>query len=205
MPTWSVVRSSWPVSVARGPCPWSVLVARSSCEPSELRTTGHGPGTNEASLGSQRLRRCARLPIIRGIRASPIIMRLSNSQGPTRVGAGATVKPPVKAAGPVDAKSVRPPVLGKRQNLFSTGFHRTRSSLFAEGDLSNELRTGTFLTSLDNGAGRMLTPGPRGGTVPTNLECEHMFVYRTCGRPSQGNRPRVHGHGPDRSGSSAAS
>ena len=54
---------------------------------------------------------------------------------------------PVEAAGAVDAKSTRPPLLGKLQNSFpraSTGIVVT-----SEGDISIELRMGTFLTSLD--------------------------------------------------------
>jgi hypothetical protein len=57
----------------------------------------------------------------------------------------------VEAAGPVDAKSVRPQVLGKPESGFSTSFHRPPQFSW-EGDISNELRTGTFLTSLDTSA-----------------------------------------------------
>jgi hypothetical protein len=54
---------------------------------------------------------------------------------------------PVEAAGAADAKSTRPPLLGKLQNSFPRASTGLLSSF--GGDISIELRTGTFLTSLD--------------------------------------------------------
>jgi len=54
----------------------------------------------------------------------------------------------VDAAGAVDAKSTRPPLLGKPQNGFP---QRPQGIAFIiSGDISIALRTGTFLFRFDN-------------------------------------------------------
>ena len=55
---------------------------------------------------------------------------------------------PMEAAGPVDAQNA-PTVPWKTTKQFSTSFHR-HGHATSEGDISNELRMGTFLTSFDN-------------------------------------------------------
>lgn len=62
---------------------------------------------------------------------------------------------PVEAAGPVDAQNAST-APWKTTEQFSTSFHRQHHAT-SEGDISNELRMGTFLTSVDIQHGDELT------------------------------------------------
>jgi hypothetical protein len=58
----------------------------------------------------------------------------------------------VEAAGAVDAQTA-PTAPWKTTERFSTSFH-SQACLSLDGDISNELRTGTLLTSLDRSAAK---------------------------------------------------
>lgn len=67
------------------------------------------------------------------------------------------------AAGAVDAKRA-PTAPWKITERFSTSAHR-RTLYFSEGDISNELTQGTFLTSFDTVLRRPLTFQRRGSKL----------------------------------------
>src|SRR2546428_1259736 len=91
----------------------------------------------------------------------------------------------MEAAGAMDAQNA-PTAPWKTTEQFSTSFHR-HCHRGSEGDISNELRTGTFLTSLDTVRKGDLTGRICRSTLKLNSETESHFRGRprsTCCRRS---------------------
>ena len=73
------------------------------------------------------------------------------------MGTRATVKtPPVDAAGPVDAERPRPPLLENHRTVFYSA-HKALFLHLHDGDISIELKPGTFLFRFDKSSRQELT------------------------------------------------